>query len=248
MTSESLLSRPTPARYCSLRFASVLHLGVGKPGRHVFALHRERREQVVRLAETHAGQGFAHSAVARLLEPGVERVEVYRLVAFSARQHDVVPALVGKVGPDHPVGKHAHERRDLALRRFRAHLVERHPHRHDAAVIEVVPRGCEELTRGERRGAFGPWVEGIQGDRVELPASRHEVVAAVVDHHVRLRIRGDPLVERGEVLARRLRHERLDLHDGLTLDLRVHTHRSRGHPGPETDHEHVSGVPGDRAW
>ena len=129
------------------------------------------------------------------------RVEVDRRVARAPEQHRVVARALDGVREQRAVRERVEERRDLALHRFVAALVELQEHGDDAAFVQPRLAELPELARVERRRAFHPRVERVGRDRVELLVRGREQVPAVVDANLDFRVRDDAEV----VLARNTR-------------------------------------------
>src|SRR4029078_7506752 len=93
-----------------------------------------------------------------------------------SEQHDVVAHTAKRVAGDDAIWKHLEEGGDFALDSFGRALIELNEQRDDPAWIEMRFRRLEELARVERCGAFGPRVERVGGDTVELLFARQEIV------------------------------------------------------------------------
>src|SRR6185369_11236268 len=104
---------------------------------------------------------------------------------------------------------------------------------HRAAVVQMILRELPELARVQGRGALDPGVERIRRDRVELAARRGEVVPAIVDADLDLRVRDDGEVVLGEESRGERRHERLDLGHDDVLYGRIDAHGARRDAGAE---------------
>ena len=75
--------------------------------------------------------------VGRIVEPLLHRVDVDLAASELAEEHEVVALPVDRVGEHGAVRERLEERRDLALHRRLAALIELHEQRHHAAGIQV---------------------------------------------------------------------------------------------------------------
>ncbi len=176
--------------------------GTVEPSCEIRRLPRIRAREIERGVDADLAQRAGDARIGGALEAALDPVDVDRRVVRAAEQHRVVAQALDRIREQCAVRECFEERRDLALDRFVAALVELQEHGDHTAFAQARLAELPELACVECGGAFHPWIERVRRDRVEFFAGRREHVAAVVDSELDLRVAHDAEVGLGESTGR----------------------------------------------